>query len=86
MNIKRENSYNLAEHNGKELLIYGDNHKIVSYVDIFENFYKPLNKTHINNVIKKYFKPETMSVCLVGENIPSLNIIKNECEKLCKQT
>ena len=86
MNIKREDSYNLAEHNGKEILIYGDNHKIVSYVDIFETFYKPLNKTHINNVIKKYFKPENMSVCLVGENIPSLNIIKNECEKLCKQT
>ena len=86
MSIKKEDNYNLADHNGKEMLVYGDSHKIISYSDIFETFYKDLKKTHINNVIKKYFKQENMSVCIVGENIPSLTIIKNECEKLCKQT
>jgi predicted Zn-dependent peptidase len=86
MNIKKEDNYNLAEHNGKEILMYGNSHKIISYSDIFDTFYKDLNKTHINNVIKKYFKPENMSVCIVGENIPALTTIKNECEKLCKET
>lgn len=86
MSIKKEDNYNLADHNGKEMLVYGDSHKFISYSDIFETFYKDLKKTHINNVIKKYFKQENMSVCIVGENIPSLTIIKNECEKLCKQT
>lgn len=86
MNIKREDNYNLADHNGKEMLIYGNSHKIISYADIFDTFYKDLNKKHINNVITKYFKPENMSVCIVGEKIPSLNAIKYECEKLCKKT
>ena len=86
MNIKREDNYNLADHNGKEMLIYGNSHKIISYADIFDTFYKDLNKKHINNVITKYFKPENMSFCIVGEKIPSLNTIKYECEKLCKKT
>ena len=82
MNINREDNYSLAEHNGKEFLLYGNTHNIISYADVFDTFYKDLNKNQINNVIKKYFKQENMNVCIVGEHIPSLSIMKNECEKL----
>jgi len=86
MNINKEDNYNLAEHNGKECLLYGNSHNIVSYIDIYDTFYKNLTKKHINDVIRKYFKHENMSVCIVGENIPSLDVIKKVCEKLGKST
>jgi predicted Zn-dependent peptidase len=82
MNINKEDNYNLAEHNGREMLLYGNPDNIISYTHLFDSCYKDLNKTQINNVIKKYFKPENMCVCIVGEHIPSLSIIKTECEKL----
>jgi predicted Zn-dependent peptidase len=82
MNINKEDNYNLAEHNGREMLLYGNADNIISYTHLFDSCYKDLNKTQINNVITKYFKPENMSICIVGEHIPSLSIIKTECEKL----
>jgi len=82
MNISNQDNYTLAEHNGKEMLLYGDNHNFVSHSDLFDTYYKDLNKTDINNVIQKYFKPENMSVSIVGEHIPSLYVMKTECEKL----
>ena len=82
MNISNQDNYTLAEHNGKEMLLYGDNHNFVSHSDLFDTYYKDLNKTDINNVIQKYFIPTNMSVSIVGEEIPSLHVVKTECEKL----
>ena len=36
----------------------------------------------IQEPLQKYFKPENMSVSIVGEHIPSLYVMKTECEKL----
>ena len=84
MKLKLEDNDVLAEHNGKEFLLYGDKRKIISYSDIYEKHYKDITKAHVNKVIRKYFKPENMSVCIVGEQIPSQSTIEKECSKIIK--
>ena len=84
MKLKLEDNDVLAEHNGKEFLLYGDKRKIISYSDIYDTYYKDITKAHVNKVIRKYFKPENMSVCIVGEQIPSQSTIEKECSKIIK--
>ena len=69
-----------ANHNGREFLIYGKN--VTSISDMYNVFYKDINKNDIERVIKTYFKKQNMNVCLYGSNIPSLNVIKRECEHI----
>lgn len=82
MKLKLEDNDVLAEHNGKEFLLYGDKRKIISYSDIYEKYYKCITQEHVNTVIRKYFKPENMSVCIVGEQIPAQTAIEKECSKI----
>lgn len=82
MKLKLEDNDVLAEHIGKEFLLYGDKRKIISYSDIYDTYYKDITKEIVNAVIRKYFKPENMSVCIVGEQIPSQSTIENECSKI----
>lgn len=82
MKLQLEDNDVLAEHIGKEFLLYGDTKKIISYSDIYETHFKNITKEHVNTVIRKYFKPENMSVCIVGEQIPSQRVIENECSKI----
>ena len=82
MKLNLEDNDVLAEHIGKEFLLYGDKRKIISYSDIYETYFKNITKENINTVIRKYFKPENMSVCIVGEQIPSQRVIENECSKI----
>jgi hypothetical protein len=82
MKLKLEDNDVLAEHIGKEFLLYGNTKKIISYSDIYETHFKNITKEHVNTVIRKYFKPENMSVCIVGEQIPSQRVIENECSKI----
>ena len=67
-----------ADHNGREFLIYGEN--VVSISDMYNVFYKDIKKEDIERIIKTYLKKQNMNVCLYGNSIPSLNIIKHECE------
>ena len=82
MKLNLEDNDVLAEHIGKEFLLYGVKRKIISYSDIYETYFKNITKENINTVIRKYFKPENMSVCIVGEQIPSQRVIENECSKI----
>jgi predicted Zn-dependent peptidase len=82
MKLKLEDNDVLAEHIGKEFLLYGDKRKIISYSDIYDTYYKDITKENVNAVIRKYFKPENMSVCIVGEQMPSQRAIENECSKI----
>ena len=82
MKLQLEDNDVLAEHIGKEFLLYGDTKKIISYSDIYETYFKNITKENINTVIRKYFKPENMSVCIVGEQIPSQSTIEKECSKI----
>lgn len=82
MKLNLEDNDVLAEHNGKEFLLYGDKRKIISYSDIYEKHYKDITKEQVNTVIRKYFKPENMSVCIVGEQMPTQSTIEKECSKI----
>ena len=82
MKLNLEDNDVLAEHIGKEFLLYGDKRKIISYSDIYETYFKDITKANVNEVIRKYFKPENMSVCIVGQQIPSQSTIEKECSKI----
>jgi hypothetical protein len=59
-----------------------NNDKIIPYREMYNTYFKNVTRTQINDVIKKYFKPENMTVCIVGSHIPELKIIQGECEKI----
>ena len=81
MELDLEDNENLALHNGEKLLVY-PNEKIVPYSKIYDTFYKNITKKDIQNVIRKYLNKKNMSVCIVSENLPSLDKIKEQCEKI----
>jgi hypothetical protein len=64
-------------YNGIEHILY-DKNEIVPYENIYKQFYESVTKENVNEVIRKYFRPENMSVCLVGEHIPALRTIHKE--------
>ena len=77
-----ENSDTITSYNGKQYLLYGSSDKIVNYKDYYDRFYKNITTKEINDVILKYFKKQNMNVCMVGEKLPQLNLVKNICERL----
>jgi predicted Zn-dependent peptidase len=81
MELDLEDNANLALYNGEKLLVY-PSEKIVPYSKIYDTFYKNITKKDIETVIKKYFKKTNMNVCIVSENLPSLDKIKEQCEKI----
>jgi predicted Zn-dependent peptidase len=74
-----EDSNNICQYNGKQILLYGD--KFTPYSEIFETHYQSIQLSQINKIIKKYFKKSNMSLCLLGSKLPSLDRIKKEIER-----
>jgi predicted Zn-dependent peptidase len=70
-----------AFHNGLSYLM--DNENIVSYKNLYDKYYANVTKSQVHDIIKKYFIKENMSVCLLGQHVPSFEKVKEECEKLC---
>jgi predicted Zn-dependent peptidase len=81
--MKMENSDSQCEYNGLEYFIYGNCNKVdfVSYDQIYKKEYSAVTKKQVNDIIKKYFKSETMVVCLFGEHVPSIERVKSECNR-----
>ena len=72
-----------AFHNGLSYLM--DNENIVCYKNLYDKFYANVTKTQLHEMIKKYFIKENISVCLLGEHVPTIEKVKEECEKLCRK-
>jgi len=70
-------------HNGLDALMGNENQ--ISYIDLYDKCYSSITKTQLNDVIHKYFTKENMVVCLLGEHVPTIEKVKEECEKLCKK-
>lgn len=70
-----------AFHNGLSYLM--DNENITSYNNLYDKYYANVTKSQVHDIIRKYLIKENMSVCLLGEHVPSLEKVKDECEKLC---
>ena len=75
--IRLEDSLNQCEYNGKNVLLYND--EFTPYDKIFQKHYYPITIQYINAIIKKYLKKMNMSVCILGTNNPSLDVLKREC-------
>lgn len=69
-------------YNGSKLILYDDGTPVVSYYDRFDNYYKHITQRDINDVIQKYLKKMNMTVCILGEHVPSLKTIKSICNKI----
>jgi len=68
-----------VDYNGKEWFL-GNNEKIVPYTEKYHLQYAPLNVAKINQIIRKYFTPENLSVVIVGGHLPD----KSQILKCCK--
>jgi len=82
MTIEEESNENACFHNGSKTILYDDGTPITSYHDRYENFYKNLTQKDIHDAIKKYFIKSNMTVCILGEHIPSLKTVKSICDKI----
>jgi predicted Zn-dependent peptidase len=78
MAIKMENAEYQSEYNGLEHFIYG-NSQFTPMEQLYKKYYEPITKQQVNNIITKYFKKETMVVCLFGEHVPTMNKVKEQC-------
>jgi hypothetical protein len=75
----------VAYHNGRELLTkcHTSSEDFIPYSKKYVLNYSKITLNEVNECIRKYFKKEYMSVCLIGgEHIPSLSVIEKECNKL----
>jgi predicted Zn-dependent peptidase len=78
-----QNNDTAAFHNGLETLMGLET--IVPYCNLYEKYYASITKNDVNNIIRKYIKKENMVICLLGENVPSLESVKHECEKIVEK-
>lgn len=65
-------------YNGSEYILY-DKTEIVPYEQIFKTHVEVVTKDIIHQVIRRYFRPENMLVCLVGEHAPDLAMVQRYC-------
>lgn len=82
ININMEDNDNNAIYNGEQLLLYPNKKNIIPYEDIYKTCYEKITKTQILEAIRRYFIRSNMNISIIGEHIPSKNIIYKECEKL----
>jgi predicted Zn-dependent peptidase len=83
--IQMENSDSQCEYNGLEHFIYDESTKnFVPFDQIYEKYYEPITKKQVNAIIQKYFKSESMVVCLLGEHVPTLNTVKECLERFTR--
>ena len=79
--LSLENSDTQTNHNGLSLL-YKSPGEIVPYKNLYKTYYEPITKAQVNTCIRTYFRLERMCVSVLGSDIPSLERIAAECNKL----
>jgi predicted Zn-dependent peptidase len=76
-----ENIDTQTNYNGVQMLLFHDAANIVPYSQLYEKCYAPITKAQINTCVRKYFVKRRMCVTVVGNNLPSLDVISRECER-----
>lgn len=79
MTLSMEQGQTKSTYNGIEYILY-DKTEIVPYERVFKTHVEHLTKDIIDQVIRRYFHPENMFVCLVGEHIPNLDTVQRYCQ------
>ena len=84
MKIGSEDIDNLTSHNGESYLIY-PSEPVVSYVNIYDTYYKNITQKDLKEIIDKYITFNAMSVSLVGTHLPNKKTVVDCCMRLrCK--
>jgi predicted Zn-dependent peptidase len=71
-----------TSYNGLQCLLYETPEKIVPYSKLYKTYYASITKAQIDMCIQKYFTLKRMCVSIIGNHIPSLKTISQECNKL----
>lgn len=79
--IQMEDCQKQNEYNGIEYFIY-DKPEIIPYDKLYDKCYAKITVKQMNAIIKKYICSQFMTVCLFGENVPTIQEIKSYCEKI----
>jgi len=79
MTLSMEQGQTKSTYNGIEYILY-DKTEIIPYERIFKTHVEHLTKDMIDKVIRRYFHPENMFVCLVGEHTPNLDTVQKYCQ------
>ena len=75
-----EDNENMTYYNGMRLLMKTPPKEIVSTKDAYHTYYENISKEQVNRIIQKYLNPVSMTICIIGENVPSLESVKKICE------
>jgi len=76
MTLECQDTDNQCEYNGEEFLLYGTHEHIIPYVDVYKKCYQDITVKDVNEIIRKYLVKNRMSVCILGEQVPSLKSVE----------
>ena len=75
MNGELDNDMLKCKHNGAHLLEYPDE-PFYEYAKIYDTYYKNMTLREVDDVARKYFRKDNLSVCLIGGKTPKPNQVK----------
>jgi len=78
MTLSMEQGQTKSTYNGIEYILY-DKTDITPYEKVFKTHVEPVTKDIIHQVIRRYFHPANMFVCLVGEHAPDVEAVQRYC-------
>jgi predicted Zn-dependent peptidase len=81
LNLSLENSDKIVRHNGYQFLVH-PNDEIIPLSKTFETHYENITKKDIDNVIKTYIKSSGMSICILGDHLPSKELLQKICNRI----
>jgi len=76
-----EHSDSQSLHNGIEYLMKRDISKITPLDKVCEKHVNSISASQINTAIRKYLKPSTMNVFIIGNELPDEGSVKNCCSE-----
>jgi len=78
--LSEEANENACFYNGSKLMLYQDGVQFTPYNKRYETHYKHITTSDIHHVIKRYLVKSNMTVCLLGEHVPTVKKLKQICE------
>ena len=78
INIKMDDGYIACSHNGTSALVY-PSEPLCPYSKIYDTYYKDITKAELDEVARKYLRKDNMTLCMIGEHIPKLGVVKSVC-------
>ena len=81
MILNMDNQDTNAIYNGEQVLFYNKK-QIIPYQNIYETYYQHITLDQVQQIIRRYFKKENMSVCVLGDIRCSPRVIQKECDTI----